>query len=409
MSRPMTIGVYTVASKNYLSFVRTLFASLARVHPEYRLFLCLTDRVDGCFDPAGEPYTVVEIERLGMPNFGDLTLRYDILELNCAAKPFMCRWVLDNTDMDAVIYLDSDIAVYSRLDRVEEALADGASVVLTPHITAPLEDGRGPDDFGILKAGVFNLGFTATRRCEESIAFMGWLGRRLLTQGASDQQNGLFVDQKWCDLAPCLLDNLVILKDAGYNVAYWNFAHRLVARADDGRWVVNGLPLAFLHFSGIDPSNRRLISRFQDRFAWDDIAAIQPLFEAYHDALMRAGWQETRAWPYAFDALDDGRTIPQPVRLLYREEHPLPTAVSVDESSTYLRALCNMPSPDVPADEDLRISKLMYLIYRYRPDLHATYSLQTPDGRRAFAAWFEDVGQDFGLGPEFTQQQLIRR
>ena len=46
--------------------------------------------------------------------------------------------------------------------------AGGASVVHTPHNTAPLEDGKRPDDHEILQAGVFNLGFIAMRRCEDS-------------------------------------------------------------------------------------------------------------------------------------------------------------------------------------------------------------------------------------------------
>lgn len=405
----MKVGVCTVASKNCLSFVRTLFASLARVHPEYRLFLCLTDRVDGFFDPAAEPYAIVEVERLGIPNFGDVALRYDILEFNCAVKPFMFRWMFDNTDLDAVIYLDSDIHVYSRFDCLAEVLTDGASVVLTPHITTPLEDEKSPGDLGILKAGVFNLGFIAARRCRETLDFMSWWGRRLLTHCLNDQQANLFVDQKWCDLAPCLLDNLAILKHVGYNVAFWNLAHRHVAEAEDGRWVVNGLPLAFLHFSGIDPSDRRVLSRYQDRFAWDDLPAVQPLFEAYNHALMQAGWQQTHEWPYAFDALDDGQAILKPVRMLYREEHPLPTTIRVEELKTFLRTLCNQPSSDVPADVDLRISKLMYLIYRYRPDLQTAFPMHTPDGRRGFATWFEEAGLNFGLAPDVTQQQLIRQ
>src|SRR5262245_5001737 len=118
----MNIGLFTIASKNYLSYVRVLHESVARIHPEYRLFLCLADRIDGYFDPSKEPYETVQADRLGIPCFPDLSLRYDITELNTAVKPFMFRWLFENTDLDAIIYLDPDIRVFSRFESLETLL-----------------------------------------------------------------------------------------------------------------------------------------------------------------------------------------------------------------------------------------------------------------------------------------------
>lgn len=403
----MNIGVITVATKSHLSQARTLFASVARVHPEYQLFLCLTDRVDGHFDPAEEPYTIVEVERLGIPGFGDFALRYDVFEFNCAVKPFLFQWIFDNTALDAVIYLDSDILVYSRFDRLEAILRDGASVALTPHITKPLDGERLPSELTILRSGAFNLGFVAARRCRESLDFMRWWGKHLLTQGVNDQQAGLFVDQRWCDLAPCLLESLAILKDVGYNAAYWNLAERHIASTADGHWTVNGSPLTFFHFSGVDPADKHVISKFQDRFTWAGISNVQPLFEAYNTALMQAGWNETHLWPYAFDAVDGGGAIRRAVRMVYREAHPQPTDVTVGEWRGIVREVCNQPSTDVPVDEGIRITKLMHLLYRSRVDVQSAFAMHTPDGRAAFAGWFEEAGLTYGLSPELTQQQLI--
>jgi len=152
------IGVFTIASKNYLAYVRVLLESIAKVHPEYESFLCLADRVDGCFEPSNEPYSVVEAEELPIPSFADMILRYDIMELNTAVKPFMFRWLFNHTDLEAVIYLDPDVQAFSRFTRLESALDEGASVVLTPHVMKPLEDGKKPGDYNMLQAGVFNLG-----------------------------------------------------------------------------------------------------------------------------------------------------------------------------------------------------------------------------------------------------------
>jgi FkbM family methyltransferase len=404
-----SIGVFTIASKNYLAYVRVLMTSLIKVHPEYKLYLCLADRLDGYFSPATEPYTIVEAEQLGIPNFGDFTLRYDIMEFNTAVKPFMFRWLFNNTDLDAVIYLDPDIQAFSKFDHLETMLNDGASVVLTPHITQPLEDDKNPNDYNFLQTGVFNLGFIAIQRCDESLAFIDWWGRRLSRQCIVDFQASLFVDQKWCDLANCFLDKLKILRDVGYNTAYWNLAQRKISKAKNGQWLVNQSPLVFYHFSGVNPSDLHLVSKHQNRFSWKDIPEVQALFRAYNDALMQAGWKESRNWPYVFDEMCGWKKVNRLVRMLYRTVQPQPADVELDKIGQYIRNICNQPCPDVRADSEVRVSRLMFFIYRTRGDLQSTLLLDTAKGRKQFASWFERAGlQEYDLPPELTQQHLIQ-
>ncbi len=405
-----SISVFTIAAKNYLAYVRVLLDSIRRLHPEYKLFLCLADRVDGRFEPKDEGYSIVTAEDLRIPNFVDFSLRYDIMEFSTAVKPFMFRWLFENTESDAVIYLDPDIRLYSRLDRLEELLVPGTSVVLTPHITQPLDDGKVPSDSHMLQAGVFNLGFVAATRCEESFGFMDWWSSRLSTQCVADMQNGLFVDQKWCDLAPCLLDDLRILKEDGYNVAYWNLAHRQMNRDAQGEWRVNGKPLAFFHFSGVNPGERRTVSKHQNRYSWSDVPAIQPLFDGYIDELHAAGWNDARAWPYAFGVLLEGAEIHRLMRIAYRETHPEPMAIDRDAQSELLIRACNEPADPSWDDGSVTITKLMSLVYRQRPDIQTRFALQSSRGRRQFASWFELAGaREYRLPGRLTQQSQIRR
>lgn len=383
----MKIGVFTIAAKNYLAYVRVLMNSIARVHPEYERFLCLTDTVDGCFDDSEEPFRVIEAATIGVPTFADMALRYDVMEFSTALKPSMIRWLLQNTELDLIIYLDPDIAAYSRFDAIERAFSAGASVALTPHITAPLEDGCEPNDHHILQSGVFNLGFVAVRRGQEAAAFLAWWARRLATQAEANFSANLFTDQRWCDLAPCFLDRLAIIKDPGYNVAYWNLKERHLDQDTQGAWLANGQPLAFFHFSGVRANNPQLLSRHQNRYTWENLPQLRPLFDAYRSELLAHGAAVVGRWPYAYDTLC-GTSVFLHMRLLYRETHAQPSTWEGQALHDHLVALCSEAAdlPDFPSAP--QITRLMHRIHQSRPDLLLTFNLMTPEGQTSFDGWF---------------------
>lgn len=405
----MKIGVFTIVSKNYIAYARTLMASLKKYHPEYDRYLCLADEVNQSFDVSEEIFDLVQADQLGIDTFQDMTIRYDIMEFNTAVKPFMIEWLFANTDLDAVIYLDPDIQVFSRFDRLESELLNGASMVLTPHITQPVEDGLNPNDHHMLQSGVFNLGFIAVRRTDEAISFVRWWGRRLKTHCASDISKNLFTDQRWCDLAPCFLENLKILKNPGYNVAYWNLIQRSVELSDEGCWLVNGYPLVFFHFSGISVDQRTAVSKHQNRFKSSDIFVYKNLFERYIDALLDAGWAVCNKLPYAYSSLNEKIVLSSIIRRFYREKQPLPmnTSKSVDVVD-FLLDLCNKRTEEVPLHSSIVITDLMYFIYRLRPDLQNAFSLATENGQKSFANWVEISGpREYGLPKSVIDQGLI--
>lgn len=401
------IGIFTIASKNYLAYVRVLLKSVAAIHPEYTLYLCLADTVDDKFDPHAEVFKVIQSDSIGIPHFDDMALRYGIMEFNTAVKPFMFQWLLDNTDLDSIIYLDPDIRVYSRFDRLEAVLASDVSVVLTPHITRPAEDGKNPDDYHMLQAGVFNLGFAAVNRCSEAKGFLEWWGRRLETQATVDIERNLFTDQRWCDLAPCFLDRLHVFKHPGYNAAYWNLAERTI-RQVRGQWRVNDEPLAFFHFSGVGIGRENAVSKHQDRFTWKDLPDCKPLFDAYRQSVLQEGWEQTQGWQYAYAKTKDGLPIPTIVRQLYREVHPTSQDLASADVAEKLMELCNESSDFVPFDSASPISRLMEIIYRKRSDLQATFHLGSHEGRAGFRARYASIaGREYNLPPEFIPRMPL--
>ena len=116
----------------------------------------------------GSDWKVVEAETLGIPDFRCFSFRYDIMGVNTATKPFMFRYLFDELGYEVALYFDPDIQIFAPLDVVLQKLKDGASFVLTPHLCAPSERTDGPNDFTIMRAGTYNLGFLGAARGAES-------------------------------------------------------------------------------------------------------------------------------------------------------------------------------------------------------------------------------------------------
>ena len=57
-------AVCTIASKNYLGYVRTLAKSVAETNPDVEFYFLLVDKIDDFFDPGKEPFKLIRIEEL---------------------------------------------------------------------------------------------------------------------------------------------------------------------------------------------------------------------------------------------------------------------------------------------------------------------------------------------------------
>ena len=307
----------TAVSANYLAYARTLARSFRQQHPDGRFFVLLVDRLEERFDPAEEPFILVQLEDLDtIPDPHGFLFKYNCLEVITALKPYFMTHLFERHGVERLLWLDPDILITAPLAPVEAAL-DRASIVLTPHLTAPLDDPYFPDERAFLRAGTFNLGFLGLSASDMTSRFLAWWRQRLFDLCVVRVEEGLFVDQKWIDLVPGLFEGVAILRDPGLNTAYWNLAHRDVRHAGE-RWTVNGQPLLFFHFSGIDATDLDPLSRHQDRFTLDDLPELRPLFEHYRDLLSTNGFEEARSWRYAFDYFDDGLRIHDVARSLYR-------------------------------------------------------------------------------------------
>ena len=135
-----------------------------------------------------------------------------------------------------------------------------------------------------------------------------------------DIKNGIFVDQSWVDLVPSLFSKTYILRDPGYNVAYWNIAQREIERREV-EYLVNGRPLAFFHYSGFDYTRPDDFSKHQNRFRLKTLdEATRTLILDYSKSLRINGADNYKKLAYGYAIYDDGFRISDFVRNLYRTD-----------------------------------------------------------------------------------------
>ena len=311
----------TIVSPNYLPFARTLAASFAAQHPGDRFFVLVVADLHDPAPFATDPHFMpVMLGEIGLRDLRAEAMKYDILELNTNVKPAFMKHLMDRYGVDALVYLDPDIFVYAPLTPVYETLEAGATAVLTPHMTTPVFDGKSPAEQDLLYNGTYNLGFIGVGNTPEGRRLLDWWEHRCLALGFSEGRTGLFVDQKWINLAPGLFDRVVISRDAGLNMAYWNLHERTLGREDD-RWQVQSpvsgrVPLRFFHFSGVEPADAASLSRHTNRYTLRSRPDLGELFAAYKRAVQANHRPEAEALPYGFDRFSDGTAVTRLARTL---------------------------------------------------------------------------------------------
>ena len=315
------VAACTIISPNYLAYARTVARSYLAQHPGHRFFVLLVSAPVDSNLFADEPYEAVLLSEIGVENLPTVAMRYEILELNTNVKPTFLKYLFARHQLDVITYLDPDIFVYAPLQPVFEAL-QSSECVLTPHLTTPIFDHKQPGEQEMLYNGTYNLGFVAFRNTPEAMAILDWWEHRCLHLGFSEGRTGLFVDQKWMNLAPGLFEKVAILRHPGLNMAYWNLNDRTLS-GDSNSPTVNGtLPLVFFHFSGLVLDDPSVISKNTDRYTLATRPDLADLFTFYKATVLANQDRSLEALPYGFDSFTDGTTITRLARRLYAKHEP---------------------------------------------------------------------------------------
>jgi len=383
---------FTIASRNYLAYAITLMQSIAEHHPDAPRYLILADLDEGDAALVDAPFATVLAEALALPDFDAFAFRYNIMEFNTAIKPYAFAHLRQLHPRAGIVYLDPDILVVAPLTQVEGAFADGALAVLTPHLLEPIDDDRHPGEREILASGTYNCGFVAIGAHAEADRLIAWWADRLEFGAFSDIAAGLFTDQKWVDLVPGLFSDVRILRDGGYNLAYWNLSQRPVSRRGL-EWYAGKRPLVFAHFSGVDLDHPAQFSRHQNRHTQATIGELRSLYADYLDRLSANGHAEHRDKPYAFGRFIDGEPICDPVRAVYRRYFDKGAAQRQRYPFSMDRSLYDLPCDELPVRAAAPITRLMYAVWKMRADLQRAFDIGEAEGRAGFIRWFVSMGQ----------------
>ena len=393
-----------VIAKNYIAYTRSMVESFHKHNPGIEAYILVVDRSDGYINPQSENFKVIFIDELISYDLLKVFFRYDIFEATCALKPFFMEYILDRYGISKLLYIDSDILVTADFSEIWELL-DSHSMILTPHLLDPVpaNDRYIQSELNVLRCGVFNLGFLAIADSGEVRAFLAWWKERL-QKYASQDDPPLYVDQKWANLIPGYVKNVLILRDPGYNVGYWNLFNRSV-EVRNGEIVVNGSRLRFFHFSGLELGDVNRIAKHQDWYTLKDFPALQPLFKQYKESVFSHGYGEARDWPYSYNYFDNGIPIAKIIRRIFRKlEMNNLTAQFGNPFTAGKGSYYEWLNGEVGAGgASPRITRLWYEIYLTRPDVQTLYPDIFGKNRQAFCEWCAHVSkQEYGLDDAFV-------
>lgn len=285
---------FTLCSNNYLAHAAALGDSILKPAPNTKFIIGLVDKIDPLIDYGQfSDFELIPCFGLGYPEFDDMLSRYNIIEFNTAVKPFYFEYLFrTRPEVDRIYYIDPDILFYQSISYLE-LYWDGASALLTPNLLyLPEKTVRG--ELASLKHGINNLGFIGIARNDEGQKIISWWKERLILHCRLDKCRGIFVDQKWMDIAALFFTRIKYVKHPGWNMAWWNLSERNLKKNDDTYFVNSpDFPLIFFHFSGFKPGVESMTERIKSsEFDMESEGVLRELFDTYELTLKARGFDE---------------------------------------------------------------------------------------------------------------------
>jgi hypothetical protein len=254
----------TIATRSYLPQVALLAKSLKQHHPDHRLSCYLVENDIYESDSFNKLFDIISIKELPLPGGPNFLFQYTPFELCCALKPYAIKDFISRYKKDIVVYLDSDMYIYSPLNSILGHSFDDHAVLLTPHL---LKADPRVDYTIIRRSGSYNAGFLVFKNTANAIEMLDWWQDRCFSDCYVDVHNGIFVDQGWLDIAVSVFPVISVLRDPGINVGHWNIHEKSFSNNAGQIMVDDKIPLRLFHFSGF---SKHGLSKYLDKRLFPD-------------------------------------------------------------------------------------------------------------------------------------------
>jgi glycosyltransferase involved in cell wall biosynthesis len=379
-----------IATRNFIPYAKLTARSFLAHHPEFQVFLLLVDGEPQDAKAFPEGHIVLPSE-LSLHDAGWYAAKFTASEFSNALKPAFLRYLAGFATN--AIYLDCDIAVFSRLTEMIDML-ERHVLVLVPHALSPLPR---PEQFwthptraDLFNAGLINAGSFAMRlaECQEFLAL--W-DEANFAPGAFYEAAGYQTDQQNLNWALVTVPGAGVLRETRYNVAYWNLHDRDFRFQSAGsrqcQFQVSQRPLGFFHFSGYDIYERLRLSRHDGRHSVYNLPAVAEILNWYSDQILSCSSAALLHEPYRFERLANGFQMNRFVReLLKKFEAYMPkfdcqTVAGAD-------GLCAFLMDPLPATGSM-LPLVAAAIYEARPDLQRAFpGAHTASSPAGYWRWF---------------------
>lgn len=395
-----TANYFTIVTPNFIPQARVLVRSILETcNPKtVTIFIVGSEEKQYIFNDL-ECGIEFASHVVGSNSYQDLMTRYGAAEVCFSLKPTLAEILLAR-DSSPVIFIDADCFFLSPPTEAVNLLNGGASAVLTPHIIQSATGRHYVDDRALLRSGSINAGFFGVSSTDEARSFLSWWRDRVLADCTVDDAHGTYYEQKWLDLAQSLFPYINLIRDEGYNIAYWNLHQRPLTRDSEGHLAANGKRAVFLHFSrwflSTTTPPEYAESRIQDPTA---AVSVLPLLESYYAAIQS---ERMMGGVDAFSITVDGQYLPDGTPITPIMRRSLWRNISVSKGAGVdILDILNAPSPRMPQFPPYTLSNFYEEFWLSRPDLrYNKFDVDRGDGLRAYVRWLIDVGQRESSIPE---------
>ncbi len=305
---------FTTASKKDLPKVRVLAKSIKRFHPNWPFYAVLTEPLGQIASSEKEAFSILQFDELGIEQVNSWIFMHNEIEARLAIKGPAVNYFFQNTKTDKLLYLDTSIFVFDSLERIVDLL-DQYSICLVPQYTKPAAGVQQiiRQEITTLREGSFDLSFLALKKDDQGTSFANWWADRLFRYCYQNDQQAIFFDQKWCDLAPALFSRLYIIRDPCYNANVKNIGNRELSKSKEN-WLLDKQPIKLFRFMRLEKFGEPEICKSE---------IIRQLYERYEAELRTHDEDSSSSTNWRFNVFDNGEIITDEMRWIYRQRPDL--------------------------------------------------------------------------------------